>query len=57
MKDEFYILTLADLQRIFLEDYHGGRRPKKPLSLHFALYPHRLEPHKGRWEILADSDH
>jgi len=58
-KDTFYVLRLKDLQDIVFRGYdeyirsHGGRRPKKPESMHCALWPEDLESYKERWDLVA----
>lgn len=51
-EDAFYIFRLRDLQDHFAKTYKGGRRPRNPDSMHCAVWPHDLEPHKDRWEVV-----
>ena len=57
-KDEFYILRLQDLQKIIFEDYEqylkrqGGRRPKNPKSMNFAISLRHLSGYRDSWKLL-----
>jgi hypothetical protein len=51
--DEFFTLTVADLQGLLQAQYKGGRRPKNPESTHCALWPRRIEVYRG-WKCLED---
>ena len=59
-KEEFYILRLKDLQDIVFEEYrawlktHGGKRPRKPLSLHTAVRPKDLSDCRNNWTLLEE---
>jgi hypothetical protein len=52
-QDEFYIFQWKELQEILREDYKGGRRPKNPESLHYALFPKRIARFKDNWAAIA----
>ena len=57
-KDEFYILRLQDLQEIVFEDYtrylkkHGGRRPRNPKTMNFAVLLRHLVGYRDNWKLL-----
>ena len=53
--DAFYILRMGDLQQHFARTYRGGRRPKKPESMHCAVWPKDLEPFRGNWQLVFDT--
>lgn len=59
-EDEFFLLRKRDVFEIQYQDYrrwlkkHGNRRPKKPDSLHCALYKKNLEPYRDNWGILDE---
>ena len=50
-KDEFYTLTVADLQALLLKSYKGGRRPKNPESTHCAVWTKDIQ-HFAGWACL-----
>lgn len=52
-RDDFYILTLADLQDHFVKNYKGGVRPKNPKSTHCAIWPKELTPYRDKWELIT----
>lgn len=58
-EDEFFLLRKRDVFEIQYQNYrgwlkkHSNRRPKKPTSLHCALYRKNLEPYRDNWGILA----
>jgi len=54
-KDAFYIFRHRNLQDHFAKTYKGGRRPRNPDSMHCALWPPDLEPHKDRWEVVFEA--
>ena len=57
-KDEFYIIRLQDLQETILKDYskylkkHGGRRPKNPKTMNFAVLLRHLAGYRDNWKLL-----
>ena len=57
-QDEFYILTLSDLQDIVFTVHshwlaqHGGRRPKKPESMHTSVSVADLASYRDNWSLL-----
>ena len=51
--DEFYSLTIRDLQQLLQSKYKGGRRPKNPKSTHCALWPEHIESYRG-WKCLEE---
>jgi len=59
-KDEFYILTLKELQEIIENHYTeelkkiGDHRPRKPDSTHAALQPRDLIKYKDKWNKITD---
>lgn len=54
-KDEFYVLSHHDLQQLTFERYKSRRRPKKPDSLHCALWPRDLQDFRDRWQLISDT--
>jgi hypothetical protein len=52
-RDEFYILTIADLQDHFLKHYKGGVRPRNPKSTHCAIWPKELTAYRDKWELIT----
>ena len=60
-KDDFYILSIKDLQDFLFEGYtkyldkHGGRRPKNPISVHLGLDESQLIKFKDNWLLLDKS--
>lgn len=60
-KDDFYILSIKDLQNILFEGYtkylnsHGGKRPKNPESMHTAVGETELIRFKDNWDLLDQS--
>ena len=52
--DEFFTLTVEDLQGLLKAAYKGGRRPKNPKSTHCALWPKHLEKFRG-WHALESA--
>jgi hypothetical protein len=58
-EDEFYILTLRDLQNIIYKSYsswlisHKGRRPRNPESKHVSVSVRDLSRFRDKWEILS----
>ncbi len=51
--DEFFILTMKDLQEHFLENYKGGIRPRNPKSTHCAIWPKELTKYRDNWELIT----
>lgn len=57
-EDLFFILELSKLQDILIANHTrwldscGGIRPKKPESMHCALYKSDLEAYKDNWELI-----
>lgn len=51
-KDEFYVLTLGDVQDIVFREYKSRIRPRSPESRHFAMYAEWLAPFKDNWPLL-----
>ena len=60
-RDRFFILTWKDLQAHMIRhhqaylDAHGGRRPRKPDSLHIAVSPDDLKAFEDNWDLIAQS--
>lgn len=52
-QDEFYVFHWKDLQKILLEEYKEGPRPKNPDTLHHALYPKHIAHFKNNWDALV----
>lgn len=52
-RDDFYILTMADLQDHFLKNYKGGVRPRNPKSTHCAIWPKELTAYRNKWELIT----
>lgn len=51
-KDDFYVLTLSDVQEIAFREYKSRIRPKNPDSKHFAMYAEWLAAFKDNWSLL-----
>ncbi len=51
--DEFFILTVKDLQEHFLKNYKGGVRPRNPKSTHCAIWPKELMKYRNKWELIT----
>ena len=51
--DEFFILTMKDLQEHFLENYKGGIRPRNHKSTHCAIWPKELTKYRDNWELIT----
>ena len=60
-RDRFFILTWKDLQEHMIRghqaylDAHGGRRPRKPRSLHTAVSPDDLTAFEDNWDLIRQS--
>ena len=54
-QDEFYLLTLGDIQKITFGRYKSRKRPKKPDSMHCALSPEDLRDFRDRWQLLSET--
>jgi hypothetical protein len=54
-KDEFYILSLRDLQNHFARTYKGGRRPRKPESMHCTIVPEEIEKFRDNWGLVEST--
>ena len=58
-KDRFFILTKHDFLSVVEKHYasylakHGGRRPRKPESMHTAVRVPDLESFEDNWELIA----
>jgi hypothetical protein len=59
-EDAFFILTWGDLHGVvcthherYLAD-HGGRRPRKPDSMHCGLYREDLSPREDNWDLVRN---
>jgi hypothetical protein len=53
-RDEFYILTMADLQKHFFKHYKGGVRPRNPQSTHCAIWPKELTAYRDKWQLITN---
>lgn len=59
-KDRFFILEWEELQDIVITSYggwladHGGKRPKKPDSLHCSVNPNLLKDYEDKWNSITD---
>ncbi len=59
-QDEFYILTLGELQQIIRVKYaeylgkKAGVRPKNPKSLHCAVWVKELASFKDKWTTISE---
>ena len=51
--DEFFILTMADLQDHFFAHYKGGVRPRNPKSTHCAIWPKELTAYRDNWKLIT----
>jgi Holliday junction resolvase-like predicted endonuclease len=58
--DEFYLLTKKQLQTTYVKSYteglrkHKGVRPRKPDSLHCAVWPEDLKAFHNNWGIFKN---
>lgn len=53
-KDDFFVLTFADLQDHCLKTYKGGVRPRNPKSTHYAIWPKELTACQNKWELITN---
>ena len=53
--DQFFIFQLKELQKFFLQNYKGGRRPRNPQSMHCAIFPHDLARFKDNWKLIEQA--
>jgi len=59
-EDQFFVLEWSKVQEIIIAhhrnylDSHGGKRPKKPDSLHCSLTLPELESFRDRWELIEE---
>ncbi len=59
-EDSFFVLRMRELQNLYYHNYKqwlekcGGRRPRKPESLHNAIWPRHLEKYRDNWKILKE---
>ena len=58
-RDRFFVFRQQDWARLvydrhtkFLEK-HGGRRPRKPESMHGAIRTQDLSPYEDKWELIV----
>lgn len=51
--DDFYILTIHDLQDHFVKTYKGGIRPKNPKTTHCAIWPKELIKYQNNWKLIT----
>jgi len=57
-KDQFFVLEWAQVQEILVRnhkrwlDSHGGKRPRKPMSMHCSIFPKDLQEFKDNWSII-----
>lgn len=51
--DEFFVMTMKDLQEYFLKNYEGGIRPRNPKSTHCAIWPKELIKYRDNWELIT----
>ncbi len=58
--DQFFVLAWSEVQELAIAHYksvlaaHGGVRPKKPESLHCALYLKELEGYRDNWGLVEE---
>ena len=52
-EDQFFVFTLAHLQKHTASIYKSRRRPKNPASTHCAVYPKDLAGFRDNWELIA----
>jgi hypothetical protein len=53
--DQFFIFRLKELQKFFLQNYKGGRRPRNPQSMHCAIFPKDLARFKDNWRLIEQA--
>lgn len=53
--DQFFIFRLKELQKFFLQNYKGGRRPRNPQSMHCAIFPKDLARFKDNWKLIEQA--
>ena len=57
-KDQFFVLEWAQVQETLMRnhkrwlDLHGGKRPRKPTSMHCSIFPKDLQEFKDNWSII-----
>lgn len=57
-EDKFYLLRKKQFQQLLYKSHktwleqHGGKRPRKPHSLHLGIDSSKLTKYKDNWEIL-----
>ena len=51
--DDFYILSLKNLQDHFYKNYKGGTRPKNSQSTHCAVWPKELKKYHNNWKMIT----
>ena len=57
--DQFFVLEWSKVQDILVEnharwlDSHGGVRPRKPDSMHCAIFQSDLRDYKDNWSIIS----
>ena len=60
-KEEFYILRLGQLYDVVCTQYekwlegHGGRRPRKPESMHCSARPIDLAAYQDNWSLIGEA--
>jgi hypothetical protein len=58
-EDQFFVLEWSKVQDILIENHkrwlesHGGVRPKKPDSMHCALFQKDLRDYRDNWSIIS----
>jgi len=59
-EDKFYSLRKKQLQQLYVRNYknwlkkHGGKKPRKPKSLHSAIGAVDLRKYENNWGILKE---
>jgi len=53
--DQYYVFRQKELQAFFRRTYKGGRRPRKPQSLHCAVWPKHLQRFKDNWGLIEEA--
>ena len=59
-EDKFYLLRKKQLQQLYFRNYknwlkkHGGKKPRKPESLHCAIGARDLKKYEDNWGILEE---
>ncbi len=54
-QDEYYLLNHREIQQLTFERYKSRKRPKKPDSMHCALWPEDLRDFRDRWQLIGET--